>query len=231
MNPEELLDLVRLHWDGIRSALDDADRDELVSRLGALAATPQQEAREVRRAVQGVRKALADFLPPGHPVRTALDGPRLAGQVVVGPHVVEQARELHTWLTSDGLRTSGGPVPALPADPEEIIAAVRRRLLAQPSLSAREVHDCCDSTDGLIALDDPVDGPRYPAFQFAGAGGAPIPVVRRVNRLLLADQDPWGAADWWLSGNQWLGGRPAALLGVLPEELLAGAASAMLEGD
>ncbi|MEE1772770.1 hypothetical protein PUR34_32600 [Streptomyces sp. JV185] len=226
MNPEELLDLVRLHWDDIRSALDDADREELVSRLGALAATPQQAEREVRRAVQGVRLALLDFLPPGHPLRTALDGLRLAGPATACPRVVEQARELHTWLTR-----SGGPAPAPPVDPEGIIAAVQRRLLAQPSFSAREVHDGCASTDGLIALDDPVDGTRYPAFQFAGHGGAPIPVVRRVNRLLLADQDPWGAADWWLSSNEWLGGRPATLLGALPEDLLVGAASAMLEGD
>ncbi|MGN5376548.1 hypothetical protein ACQ4WX_00180 [Streptomyces lasalocidi] len=55
--------------------------------------------------------------------------------------------------------------------------------------------------------------------------------MRTVNRLLLAQEDPWGAADWWLSGNLWLGGRPAALLGRLPDDLLVGAASAMLEGD
>lgn len=50
--------------------------------------------------------------------------------------------------------------------------------------------------------------------------------------MLLADADPWGAADWWLSGNAWLGGGPpAALLGIRPDRELVGAAVALVEGD
>ncbi|WKX69540.1 hypothetical protein [Streptomyces sp. XD-27] len=226
MSPEELLKVVRLRWDDIRAALDEEQRALLMARLGALAEAPQQDARAVRRAVRGVEHVLL-ALPPGHPVAAALDGTRLAGPATAGPRVVELARELHARLTTAD--RPGGPVDA--DDPGGIIAAARKRLLAQPSLSAQEVRNRCDSTDGLIRLDDPEAGARYPAFQFTGDSGGPMPVVRRVNRLLGAENDPWGAADWWLSGNQWLGGRPASLLGHLPEELLTGAASAMLEGD
>ncbi|MCC3767463.1 hypothetical protein [Streptomyces sp. UNOC14_S4] len=116
-----------------------------------------------------------------------------------------------------------------------IVATVQRRLLRAPSLSAEEARDRCAGGPPpreLIRLDDPVRGTRYPAFQFAlGPGGAPIPVVRQVNRTLLAHIDPWGAADWWLSGNTWLGGPPVSFLGVLPDEALAGVARALVDGD
>ncbi|MGI3222935.1 hypothetical protein ACRJ4B_02000 [Streptomyces sp. GTA36] len=56
-------------------------------------------------------------------------------------------------------------------------------------------------------------------------------MVREVNRLLLAGQDPWGAADWWLGDNEWLDGVPAELLDVVPDELVLAAARALLEDD
>ncbi|MFE3205716.1 hypothetical protein [Embleya sp. NPDC059237] len=223
MNPEELLTLIASHWPDIRAMLDDEERELLLARLEALAATPAED-RAIRRAVQGVRLALL-ALPPGHPVRSAVDGTRLAGPVWVASGLTEQARRLHARLTDPD-------PPADTAEPADILAAVRERLLAEPSFSPEEVRERgVGDADGLIHLDDPVRGPRYPAFQFTGEHGGPIPVVRTVNHLLLADEDPWGAADWWLSGNLWLGGRPAALLGHLPDDLLVGAASAMLEGD
>ncbi|MEV8354137.1 hypothetical protein ACFVTT_08265 [Streptomyces niveus] len=224
MNPEDLLTLIRTHWPDIRSALDDEQRDVVLTRLQVLAAAPA-EAWAIRRAAQGVKLALLDHLPPDHSVRSALDGPRLAEPPWEARAVAERARELQAWLTA----------AAPPAHTAGILADARRRLLAEPSLSPEEVRARCadgaEGTTGLIHLDDPVRGPRYPAFQFTGREGGPLPVVCSVNRLLLADEDPWGAADWWLSGNLWLGGAPAALLGRLPDDLLVGAASAMLEGD
>ncbi|MER7654059.1 hypothetical protein ABTY64_00970, partial [Streptomyces albidoflavus] len=82
-----------------------------------------------------------------------------------------------------------------------------------------------------IRLPDPVGGDRYPEFQFPEGGGSPHEVVLEINRLLLADLDPWGAAAWWLSGNTWLGGAPASLLGQLPDAQLVAAATALVEGD
>ncbi|MBC3841384.1 hypothetical protein GXW82_16995 [Streptacidiphilus sp. 4-A2] len=175
----------------------------LLDRLAALAAAPAEE-RAVRRAVQGVRLALYGALPPGHPVRSRLDGPRLTEPVREVSTVALRAGELHTWLTAPGPPTEPGPTPGPDPGPDPvpgtgtagIVAAVRRRLLGERSLSPEEVrHRCGDSAaasiDGLIRLDDPVHGTRYPAFQFSTDGGGAFPVVRRVNALLQAETDPW----------------------------------------
>ncbi|NEC75117.1 hypothetical protein G3I25_26695, partial [Streptomyces rochei] len=82
-----------------------------------------------------------------------------------------------------------------------------------------------------IRLDDPRSGARYPRFQFRPGTAEPLPVVRRVNELLRADRDPWGAADWWLGGNAWLRGVPADLVGTLPDDELVRAAAELVEGD
>ncbi|WP_420882484.1 hypothetical protein [Streptomyces barkulensis] len=107
-------------------------------------------------------------------------------------------------------------------------------LLRAPALSADEARARCAGAappPELIRLPDPELGDRYPRFQFAADGGTPHEVVLEVNRLLLADIDPWGAAAWWLSANTWLDGTPAALLGRLPDRRLVEAAAALVEGD
>ncbi|WP_225101593.1 hypothetical protein [Streptomyces sp. CoH27] len=85
-----------------------------------------------------------------------------------------------------------------------------------------------DASGGVIRLRDPERGIRYPRFQFRPGTAEPLPVVRRINALLCADRDPWGAADWWLGGNRWLGGVPADLLGVLPDDALERAAAELV---
>jgi hypothetical protein len=225
MTPEELLGLVGEHRGSIREALDGELYALLLERLGELAEASEADPNAVRNALQGVRLALLR-LPFDHPVRLALDSPRLTGSVI-GPATVTSARDLLGRLSQTP------PVP----EPAEIIRAVQVRLLAEPALNRPVAHARCHSAGleepppDLIRLDDEERGDRYPAFQFAGAAGGPIPVVLRINRILLAGIDPWGAADWWLSGNTWLGARPASLLGALPDEQLVGAAAALVEGD
>lgn len=117
---------------------------------------------------------------------------------------------------------------------EEITAQVQQRLLAAPARSAAEL-DPDTAADpagaGLIRLPDPERGDRYPDFQFDPDTGKPRPVVQQINRLLLADQDPWGLADWWLGGNRLLGGIPAEQLGQVPDTLLVEVAQALIDGD
>ena len=49
----------------------------------------------------------------------------------------------------------------------------------------------------------------YPYFQFDRRKHRVRPVVAEVNRILLANQDPWGAMAWWLSDNpRWGHRRP-----------------------
>ncbi|MGW4973908.1 hypothetical protein ACWEP3_29110, partial [Streptomyces albidoflavus] len=105
-----------------------------------------------------------------------------------------------------------------------VLTAVRERLLAAPSVPAGEL---AGRAGGLILL--PAEGGRrVPRFQLA-PDGAVRPVVLTVNRLLDAEADPWGAADWWLSPHAWLGAPPAGLLGTPAEAQLPDLARLLTE--
>ncbi|MFF4586709.1 hypothetical protein [Streptomyces sp. NPDC001388] len=128
--------------------------------------------------------------------------------------------------------------PASPPEPSapsvaDLVAAARRRLLAAPSREAAAGGSPAAGAGpaDVIVLADPQAGRRSPDFQFDPDTGRPLDIVVRINRILLADRDPWGAADWWLGGNSWLGGAPAALLGRVPDDRLADAALALVEED
>ncbi|WP_329383764.1 hypothetical protein [Streptomyces sp. NBC_01716] len=220
-----VLDLVDEHLDDIRARLTDEQYQLLLTRLRALAGTPPDDPRAVVRAFQAVRLCLVS-LPFDHPVREVLDSVRLAGTASVSAPVVLRTQDLLARLTAG---------PPRPPDTAAIIAAAERRLLHAPALSAAEVRTRYRGSappPELIRFADAELGDRYPEFQFKPGGGAPYGVVLEVNRVLLADADPWGAADWWLSGNAWLGGGPpAALLGIRPDRELVGAAVALVEGD
>ncbi|MFD5492453.1 hypothetical protein ACFWH4_05870 [Streptomyces sp. NPDC127091] len=122
-------------------------------------------------------------------------------------------------------------------EPAELLEAARARLLSAPALTEREHAELLAShgdQPGLIRLTDPRpgrSGAHCPRFQFRPGTLQPLPVVLRINGLLRADVDPWGAADWWLGGNSWLHGVPADLLGALPDEELEGAALELVEAD
>ncbi|MEU8031215.1 hypothetical protein AB0C13_21670 [Streptomyces sp. NPDC049099] len=229
MNPGEdsgprVLGLIDEHLDSIRAQLTDEQYQLLLTRLRALADTLPEDSRAVRRAFQGVRLCLVP-LPFDHPVRQALDSVRLVATAAAGPPVVLRTRDLLARLTA---------VPAPPPDTAAVVAAVERRLLQAPAFSAAELrarYGASPPPPELIRLVDPQLGDCYPEFQFPPGGGTPYEVVLEVNRVLLADADPWGAADWWLSDNAWLGGPPASLLGVLPDRELVDAAVALVEGD
>ncbi|WTP28369.1 hypothetical protein OG975_35950 [Streptomyces sp. NBC_00203] len=218
---DRLFALIGEHQVTIREALDDEEYALLLARLEALAGVAPDDDRAVRRALRGVELALLP-LPHGHPVRTALDAVRLVA-APPGPTAVAGARELMAALAS--------PSPA--SGTEGVAAGAQDELLRAPALSADEARARCGGAappPELIRLSDP-GGDRYPEFQFAAGGGTPYEVVLEVNRLLLADIDPRGAAAWWFSGNTWLGGTPASLLGRLPDQQLVGAATALVEGD
>ncbi|MGW0708029.1 hypothetical protein ACWD4G_19090 [Streptomyces sp. NPDC002643] len=233
-NGTRVLGLIAEHHDSIRDRLTDEQYQLLLTRLRALADTPPDDARAVRRAFQAVRLCLV-VLPYDHPVREALDSVRLVGTAPVSRPTVLRTRDLLARLTADPPPPDTEADPPAPPDTEAIIDTVERRLLEAPALSDAEVRDRYRGSEPppeLIRLDDPDLGDRYPEFQFEPGGGAPYQVVLEVNRVLLADADPWGAADWWLSGNAWLGGGPPAdLLGIRPDRELVGAAVALVEGD
>ncbi|MEU3190055.1 hypothetical protein ABZ686_05310 [Streptomyces sp. NPDC006992] len=246
---QRLLALVGEHREDVRAVLDEEQYALLLARLEALAGTAVDDDRAVRRAFQGVRVLLTRLpLPYDHPVHLALDSDRLAG-VPPGPATVVDARELAALLTGSapagsatgpgadpgtgGTDPEPGPGTDLDPGPGGLLGA-RERLLRAPALPAEEARARCGGAappSELIRLSDPLGREHYPAFQFPAGDGAPHEVVLEVNRLLLADIDPWGAAAWWLEGNTWLGGAPASLLGCLPDRELVGAATALVEED
>ncbi|MFI2375503.1 hypothetical protein ACH5AO_10585 [Streptomyces sp. NPDC018964] len=228
---ERLLALIGEHRDTVRDALDDEQYALLLTRLAALGDAAPDDTRAVRRALQGVRLALLP-LPLDHPVRLALDSVRLVA-APPGPSTVAGARELMARLVLPE-PTSGTDVTGDTGVTDGTGDAAQDQLLSAPALSADEARARCGGTappPELIRLTDARGGDRYPEFQFGTGDGSPYEVVLEVNRVLLADIDPWGAAAWWLSGNTWLGGTPASLLGRLPDRELVGAATALAEGD
>ncbi|UFR01261.1 hypothetical protein KBP30_08750 [Streptomyces sp. Go40/10] len=234
MTSEELLRLLRSHWTTVVTGLDDDDLDRVSGALRELREeTAAGDPVAVARAVRRLKRTLA-ALPPGHPVSEAVGGHRYAAAT----------REL------PGLGTIDAVISVLGTDSAALLRTARRRLLAAPALTEAEraaltgsAHARPAGTEhaeppgaghaappdaGLIRLRDPDRGIRYPRFQFRPGTAEPLPVVRRINTLLRADRDPWGAADWWLGGNRWLGGVPADLLGVLPDEALERAAAELV---
>ncbi|HEU5030427.1 MAG TPA: hypothetical protein VFV01_36330, partial [Spirillospora sp.] len=151
-------------------------------------------------------------LPRSHPVRRALSSVRLAG-----------ARSTAWDATPRALAAI-----ALAADLALADREAEAALLAVPMVSWREARDRDPGPGGAPLIRLGPDG--APAFQF-DAAGRPVPVVLEINRLLGADTDPWGAADWWLGANAWLAGVPAALLGDVDDRVLVLAARAELAVD
>ncbi|KOX09757.1 hypothetical protein [Streptomyces sp. NRRL B-3648] len=226
MTSEELLRLLEAHWTTVVTGLGDDDLGRVSGALREMREeTVAGRPAAVARAVRRLKRTLA-ALPPGHPVSEALGGHRYAAG----------ARELPRLTTIDAVI---GVLGTPPPDPVDLLRSARRRLLAAPALTEAE-HTALtgagstgppggpDPAAGLIRLRDPDDGIRYPRFQFRPGTAEPLPVVRRINALLRADRDPWGAADWWLGGNRWLGGVPADLLGVLPDDALERAAAELV---
>lgn len=203
----DVLDVLREHWDEVQEYLDETAKAAVVTLLDTPAADPERTARRIARLVLAA-------LPDGHPVRVPLEDS------------VRYSRAVHTGAI-DGtavlraLDLFRGPSPVPPEDADDW-------LLAADSVSAADYradgHDPADPD--LIRLTDRQGAVRLPSFQFDGASGRPLPLVVAVNRLLDADDDPWGVADWWLGANAWLDAVPARLLGTPGEHGLLAAARA-----
>ncbi|MEU5610278.1 hypothetical protein AB0H03_16340 [Streptomyces sparsogenes] len=225
MTTNDLLGLLRRHLPEIRASLTAAQYarfQDSVRRLGEVG----DDTRAVRLAVLEVRRCLL-ALPRENELRRRMDQFRSGGAAPSA--VLPDAGELDEVIRL----LDSVDWPALDPASAEIARGVRQRLLTAPArgperLTGTAAQD--PARAGLIRLTDPELGDRYPDFQFDPDTGEPRPVVQRINRLLLSDQDPWGAADWWLAGNAWLRDTPAALVGQVPDALLTEAAAALI-GD
>ncbi len=224
MRIRELLIALAAQWDQIRAELGDR-ADQLTSLVAAFVAEVIPH-RLNRRAGQIVA-FLTGNLPDGHPLLLILEEPTSRLGTPRGEHP-----ELTAWQPVVGALRAR--LPGMPPTPtvEEVADKASAWLLAADSLTEAQVraggHDPDDPD--FIRLDRPDGGVQWPAFQFAEPGGPEL--VRSINRILRAADDPWGAADWWLGENTWLAGVPARLLGTeRAGELIAAALDELAEGE
>ncbi len=193
-------------WRAMSEELDEPARQ----RLDALTARHRRvNDRDVSRAWHEIVEFALNHLPAASGIRrdllTALEVPRRgAGQDTLAPlpgSALTALPSIEDWIGA-AKAYSPAHVQRMGADPE------------QP---------------GLIRIPRPDGRPALPAFQFTRAG-EPNPVVLRINRLLGADDDPWGVADWWLCPNVWLGATPAHVLDTVDDDVLVAAAAVVTEG-
>jgi hypothetical protein len=164
---------------------------------------------------------LFEWLPVDHPVLRAL---RESTDRFRGP--ASRAADMRTWFRlaeALGARL-GDPAPTA----EEVMREGSEWLLAATAFDGDEVRARgLDPGDPDLILLHRADGTeRWPAFQFGPDGGLRS-VVRTINRILDAADDPYGAADWWLGRHGQLGDAPARLIGRVPDERLIAVARAV----
>ncbi|MGP4020987.1 hypothetical protein [Saccharopolyspora sp. 5N708] len=206
LGQQRMLDALTAEWDEVADQLDPETFTRLVALVAELQDAPDSETSAL--IAEDIASLLADVLPVTHPVRRALAEPesRLRRPEVDWQRVSTDLRDRLT-----------GSAPSADLD----------RLRAADSLDAQQVEaaDGDPADPDLIRLPSDTGPDRFPAFQF-DAAGAPRELVRAVNRQLHAAEDPWGAADWWLGPNDWLGGVPAELIGRVDDAVLVEAARA-----
>jgi hypothetical protein len=217
MAVEDAIALLLENLDEVMAILGPQAAGQLRPLLGELRG-PGREA-----AIDQIVDILVEGLPARHPVRRALVSGDLSATAVVDWDTLAVALFERAGLSA-GAAAQDDAVPTA----AEILRVVTERLLAAPALSEQQVrgHGTDPADPGLIRLTRPDGGQQWPAFQFMPGNGL-HPVVRDINLMLHAARDPVGVADWWLSRNGWLDGRPSELLGLVPDRDLVGAARAI----
>lgn len=224
------------HPDELRERLTEADLAQLDRLLGLFGYVSDEEG--LRAIGLAVASHVRSFYPgrrPG-PAAVALDhGTRPGrGARTASPDGRTARSPPRTGPAHD--RTAGGPRPgpeqqgSLAPSPWDLI---RDRLLSATSLSEAQVRDVLGQDPRhphLIRLTRKGGEVRLPSFQFQ-EDCTPVPLVLAINEVLRASKDPWGAADWWLGRNYWLGTAPTEVLGSVPDDELMAAARAVGEGD
>ncbi|MFJ9351893.1 hypothetical protein [Streptomyces sp. NPDC101237] len=222
----DAVEAIRANWDELYGLLDVPARREAREILADAEADPEAAAAELHALVK-------PFVPPGHPLRPLLTPSGVRFRPAVGP-AAERPSLLASLLLlrSDDAREAPGPEGPPAGAPAPVAVPSYRPdqddawLLAEPSVDLSAQVLATARFRHLIRLTDGQDTAHVPAFQLDPVTGDPYPVVVEINRMLSADEDPWGAADWWLGSNVWLNAAPARLLGTGADDALLSAARA-----
>ena len=213
------------HWDDLSGQLS---ADTLRYLFDLLARFGHVRPEEAAEAAAEIGRLLDKVLPHDGPVRRALDadadGER-GGTATAMEDWLELASASLQRVEHFDLAAAAAP------SPDEVTFWTNRWLLAEAALSKDDLRARGQDPDDreLLRLDRDGGGEQWPAFQFS-PNGAPFPLVRAINRILDADDDPWGVADWWLGHNQWLDGVPARMIGQVADDLMVDAARAVDPG-
>lgn len=207
------------HWNDIAERLGSAGVADLQARVEGLAAAAIP-AISIEKAMD-LTDFLATRLPRDHPFRTAL----AAKELRFATPLQHEPERLATFLNlADTLRDRVTPddVPSA----ELVTRMAAQWLLEADSFDAETVRGFgIDPSDqDLVRLPSGDGSEQWPAFQFDGRGAVPD-IVRAINKLLWANEDPWGVADWWLGENAFLDGIPAHLVGRIDDDRLINAAA------
>ncbi|MFJ4467876.1 DUF3168 domain-containing protein [Streptomyces sp. NPDC089424] len=207
----------------IRGKISPENRNQLDALLD-LAAEGGEERRQ-----RAVAVAVAAHLRAALPEQEVLAVHRRFSDTVTAP-----PHELLARLTSFSGRSAAlHGAGSAAADGEDALPSPYERLLAEPALSEDDLRENLGveaTAPELIRLRRSDGTETLPAFQFHG-DGRPRDVVVAINRMLGAQDDPWGVADWWLGPNPWLATSPASLLGAGLDGQLLAAASVVGEED
>jgi hypothetical protein len=207
------------HWQDVRGRLSPAD----FGRLTELVSNFTDEAIPTRSpaAAMAIPRFLHTVLPDGHPVLAALEIEESRLVVEHDPVLLADWLDLSTVMRS--LLLGSDPQPT----PQDVARGACRWLLAAPALDESQLRDRGQDPEDpdLIGLERDDGIRQWPAFQF-GPDEAGQALVRAVNRILEASDDPWGAADWWLGEHHRLAAAPAELIGSARPHLLIAAALA-----
>lgn len=216
---DPLLRAVAEYWDDIFRRADEQQAARLRAIVDGTAEPDSIEARAM------LADELLRLLPPDHPVRRAMQ--RTIMYSTLDPDPGSRVAGAFRWLRT---QARGGEPGDGATELDEFDRQVQARLLSLPALTAEEVRGNQVDPDGggLIRLARPDRQVQLPAFQFS-PGGQPWPVVREVNELLGAANDPWGVTCWWVDPHQWLAGSPRDLLGGNADDLLRSVAAAVGE--
>lgn len=224
------------HPDELRERLTEADLAQLDRLLGLFGYVSDEEGlRAIGLAVAShVRSRLPADDPALRQWRSTMAPDRAAAPGLLRRMAVRHGHHPAPARPTTARRAAPRPGPeqqgSLAPSPWDLI---RDRLLSATSLSEAQVRDVLGQDPRhphLIRLTRKGGEVRLPSFQFQ-EDCTPVPLVLAINEVLRASKDPWGAADWWLGRNYWLGTAPAEVLGSVPDDELMAAARAVGEGD
>ncbi|MFD4034125.1 hypothetical protein ACFWVP_27360 [Streptomyces sp. NPDC058637] len=227
MDPYAVLAAAAGRWGTIAGRLGPGSLERLAALLGEVRDGPRGEQPEEHRrhraayaAAELLARGLPDEFGDDPQGRFTLTAPPPGAGAQHATHQGFSTEDLAVLLL-DGHRMVG-----------PLLGPVRGRLLAAPALDPGTLRRAGTDPDaaGLIRLAGRGGAVQLPGFQFTAAA-RPRPVVTDVNAVLAADRDPWGAADWWLSPNAWLGVSPASLVGTPDEARLPETAGSLTDQE